>query len=198
MSAWGEICAHAVNKVKRMRRKHFCLAFCSLTVALEVLLAWLVTIFPLADLTIFAVMSALICIVLSEFSFRYALLTVLATDLIISFFPGFPLVWPFIAFWGIYPFIKAGIEKFFKQKRLPYAATLLPKLLIVGLLGVLSVFLAVKILGIDYHAYLTISEKIPFAVGLILMALLALLIDYVMTVLLAFWRERLRPHFPKE
>ena len=160
MSAWGEFCAHAVNKVKRMRRKHFCLAFCSLTVALEVLLAWLVTIFPLADLTIFAVMSALICIVLSEFSFRYALLTVLATDLIISFFPGFPLVWPFIAFWGIYPFIKAGIEKFFKQKSLPYAATLLPKLLIVGLLGVLSV-LAVKILGIDYHAYLTISEKFP-------------------------------------
>jgi len=45
---------------------------------------------------------------------------------------------------------------------------------------------------------LTISEKIPFVVGLILMALFALLIDYVMTVLLAFWRERLRPYFPKE
>lgn len=139
------------------------------------------------DLSVCALSSLLVAFVYIEIGSPYTFIVWIATSLLtFVFFPG-SIVWlEYLLVFGIYPIIKAYIEK------LPRKVWLLLKLLFFNAVLVAMIFLVELILKMPFFGF----ENLLIKVGVYVLFNVAFIAyDIFITVLIRFYFERLRNRF---
>jgi hypothetical protein len=156
-------------------------------VALGTVLMVLGGLFDVLDLSACALASLLVAFVYIEIGSPYTYLVWLSTSLLaFVFFSASPLWMEYLLVFGIYPILKAYIE------RLPRAVWLLPKLGFINLVLLILYFAFELIFGVPLFTVKGLWIKVALWVGL---NIVFILYDIFLTVLIRFYIERLRPRF---
>ena len=154
----------------KKNKKLIKLILCSLFTALGVGLLWIGGALGDMDLTIAAVASLLILIIIIEINSKYALLVYMATSaLSLILFAGYFITVIYSLFVGIYPILKFLLEKTGK------IVSLLLKLVFMNVMLTALIFIGKKLFGIE--------EDMLIWLVYILSNVCFLLFDYVLTKL---------------
>lgn len=159
----------------------------AMIVALSTVFMVLGAVFEVLDLSVCALASMLVCFVYIEIGSPYTWLVWLCTTLTTFVcFPG-SVVWiEYFLIFGIYPILKAYIE------RLPRKFWLIIKLMFINAIIWLLMFAVEYILGIPFFAVDEIWLK---AAIYLLMNVAFIAYDLFITVLVRFYFEKLRHRF---
>ena len=159
----------------------------AMIVALSTVFMVLGAVFEVLDLSVCALASMLVCFVYIEIGSPYTWLVWLCTTLTTFVcFPG-SVVWiEYFLIFGIYPILKAYIE------RLPRKFWLIIKLMFINAIIWLLMFAVEYILGIPFFAVDEIWLKVAIY---LLMNVAFIAYDLFITVLVRFYFEKLRHRF---
>ncbi len=161
------------------------LALSAMLVALGAVFMLLGTFVPVMDLTVCALTSVLVAFAYLEIGSPYTWLIWLATSLCSAFFGG--VLWmEYLLIFGIYPIIKAYIERLRRGLWLPM------KLLFANVACVLLHFLSLLVTG---QSLITEESKLLTAIVIVAMNVATLLYDLFLTVMIRFYCDRLRHRF---
>ncbi|NLC83536.1 MAG: hypothetical protein GX749_00460 [Ruminococcaceae bacterium] len=139
---------------------------------------------PTADFALFTMASLCIAIAVIEYGIRFGTLIYLAVSILASIWPGIALAWPFLAYFGFFPLLKAFSEK--RWPRIPAAIFKLTISIAIVLLGVL--FFAIPYLQsyVALYGYWFMPAALLFSMAVILVY------DYALTLLITIYRQRRR------
>lgn len=153
-----------------------------LLAALALLFISISAISPTADLALMTLASLCMAIAVIENGAGSAFVLYAAVSLLSAFWPGIAFSWPFIAFFGFFPLVKA-----FAEKRWPQLPAAIFKLTVssVLILAAIAVF-AVPALRDYVNRYTVWIMPALLAGGL----LVVLVYDYALTLLIALYLGR--------
>ena len=159
----------------------------ALTVALSVVVMLIGFFFSVVDLTACALASLLVAFIYIEIGSPYTFLVWLCTSLTTAIcFPGSVIWVEYLLIFGIYPILKAYIE------RLPRWVWWIPKLAYINAI-IWLLALAMKLLGLEA---LFNGETVFINIALyVLMNIAFVAYDLFLTVLIRFYLVKLQPRF---
>ena len=163
--------------------KNYKVALGGICLALSVVDLYLASFVPGVELTLYAVSSIFVCIMISETGIKGGLmLYVAATILGFLLMPGKLGILPYIFFFGIYP-----IVKLFAEKSRSRVVTIIIKI---------SAFLVIAFVGYNFFRELLFANiRLPQMLGWILAvgAVVGfILYDYILSGLLAIYRRKIK------
>ena len=115
VAVWAVIYVGAADRRDRsiaMRRT----AYSGLLAALILIFIILGGLSPTANITLYALTSLCVAVMVIEFGLRAGFFLYLTAGLISLAWPGFVFSWPFIVFFGLYPLWQSWTEKMFHKR----------------------------------------------------------------------------------
>lgn len=153
-----------------------------LLAAMALLFIFLASVAPTADLSLMTLASFCVAIAVIENGTSGALLLYITVSLLSAVWPGIAFSWPFVAFFGIFPLIKA-----FAEKRWPRFPAAIFKLTISAVLILIGIQLfAIALLqdyAIRFGAWIL---PLLLSIGLVVV----LVYDYALTLLITGYVNR--------
>ena len=141
------------------------------------------------DLTVCALASLLVVFIYLEIGSYYPWLVWICTSLTtLLLYSGSPVWAEYLLVFGIYPLIKAYIE------RLPKWSWFIVKLVYINLVIWVLFFICELLIGVSFFGEDTLGMKIALYV---LMNVAFIAFDFFITVMVRFYYDKLRPRFKK-
>ncbi len=155
-----------------------------LLAALALLFISVSAVSPTADFALFTLGSLCIAIAVIEHGISYGALIYLVVSVLSAFWPGIALAWPFVAFFGFFPLLKAFAEK--RWPRIPAAIFKLTISLVVILASVLLFAIP------ELHGYASLYGSWFLPAALLFSVAVILVYDYALTLLITIYLQRRR------
>jgi hypothetical protein len=166
----------------------FCIAFCAVIAALEVVLMMITGMIPVGTYALPCFAGILTLAIVIEFGWKWALGVFAAASLLSALFAADKeAVLYFIALFGYYPIVKNAIERKIKSKVLQY----LIKFAVFNAAAVASFYIAVTLLSVKAEEFTIFGVYIP-PVFLAIGNLFFLVYDFAVTVFVTFYVRNLR------
>lgn len=180
------------------------ISYAGVAAALILLALLLCRLLPTGRLTVLVITSLVLMLVVDLVDLRAGLICFVGTGLLAVPLIGLPQSWPFLIFFGPWPLLKSLIEERLSRSKLLIPGSLF-RFWCVGAMAKLPVFLLLITLAFAvFRSFVTPAIKLwgeKFGIGVPILALFllvgALLYDFILSVLLAEYRSRLKPLFMK-